>query len=77
MGSHDGSVRVRVVTDPDVYRLDVIVDGCVDEILQTNTADIELHLPQGRHFIYVRAYWSDNGVEGQDGRVWSSPVYLY
>lgn len=77
MGPHDGSARVRVITDPDVYRIDVIVDGCVDQVLPANTADIELDLPQGRHFIYVRAYWSDNGVEGQDGRVWSSPVYLY
>ena len=36
-----------------------------------------LSLSSGRHFIYVRAHWTDNGMDGRDDMVWASPVYLY
>lgn len=76
-GFHDGTARVRVLADPDVYEIDLIVDGCLENTWAGNTLDTTVNIGGGRHFIYVRARWTDNGVAGQDGWVWASPVYLY
>ncbi len=77
LGAHTGVVTVHGVADPDVHQIDIIVDGCLYMSIAGNEVQETLTLDPGRHFIYLRANWTDNGVEDKEGRVWSSPVYLY
>lgn len=73
-GPHDGSARIRALADPEVRRLDLIVDGCRVRSVPGHRLDETLDLDAGRHYMYVRGRTAS--PDGKRQQVWSSPVYL-
>jgi hypothetical protein len=73
-GTHDGTIRVRALAGSSVHRLEILVDGCLQETVAGHTADKTYTVSGTRHYIYVKAIRepSDGAVQV----VWSSPVYL-
>jgi hypothetical protein len=69
-GRHDGQARLRVLADPSVVRLEIIVDGCRALVAPGASLAHDLTLTPGHHFVYVRA------VREDEQRAWTSPVYL-
>jgi hypothetical protein len=71
---HDGTVRLRALADEGTEELEVILDGCLHQTIPGSSADLEIALPAGRHYIYVRAIKQDAG--SLRSQSWSSPIYF-
>lgn len=71
--AHDGSARLRVLGGEEVQRLEVVLDGCLYESVESAVLDRTIPLAPGRHYLYVRAGRQDGEFRSF---AWSSPVYL-
>jgi hypothetical protein len=74
VGSHDGNARIRVLSDPGVDRIEVIVDGVVVTGENRCEADLTFSLENSNHYIYARAIRYQSSGSPQVS--WASPVYL-
>jgi hypothetical protein len=73
IGAHNGTVRVRVLADTTVEQIEIIIDGCLQEIVTGYMVDKTYTLPASYHYIYVKAV----ATSGSATQVaWASPVYL-
>ncbi|MFH1153343.1 MAG: hypothetical protein V1793_05965 [Pseudomonadota bacterium] len=50
-GTHDGTIRVRALGGSSVHRLEILVDGCLQEIVAGHTADRTYAVSGTRHYI--------------------------
>lgn len=78
----NGEAIVRVLADPEVQEVQLVVDGCTLGTYQGTAHVLKLSRLRAaqRHYIYVRARTptggSDNGAQTDFNQTWSSPVYL-
>lgn len=73
IGYHNGNVRLRALVCPDLGPVELIIDGQVVQTFERHDIDEYIELPPGRHFIYLRATFVENGEKGM---AWTSPVYF-
>ena len=75
LGPHDGTIRVRALASSEVSELHLIVDGCLERVIDGNTLDETLSIDvDERHYVYVRAV--EVRSEEDHRYAWSSPIYL-
>lgn len=74
VGAHNGTIRVWVLADPTVTRLEIMVDGCLREAVTGYVADKTYTLSAGYHYVYVKAVKIPQAAATQ--MAWASPVYL-
>lgn len=53
--------------------LELIIDGIISKAFENNDIDELITLPTGRHFVYLRGSFYE---EGEKGMTWSSPIYF-
>jgi len=75
VGPHDGTVRVRALASDEVSELHLIVDGCLDRVIDGRVLDETIDFDDtDRHFVYVRAV--EVRSPDDERQAWSSPIYL-
>lgn len=73
MGNHSGTIRLRALVSEELGDIELIIDGRISENIGNGGIDKIITLSPGRHFIYVRGAFYENGEKGM---AWSSPIYF-